>query len=730
VDSCAYNGIWVYPTAANNLTLKNSKLLNNGQYGLYVQDPAKLSLLSNCDISRNGYSGVYVQNNSVPLSVIGNTISNNAGHGLYVISRNDAQDTLLLIAGNKVRNNTLAGIYSSRAHVVDDSITGNRYAIGVVGQLSLTATTTANGNVYSGNIISGNTYEGTLLTEEAIFGKLGYSYPPGYSSKVIGVRGTAFVAGGTTLTIAPGSILKFPREYTGGAGGGDGRFRSDGILLSEGSTTSKIVFTSWKDDSYGGDTNLDSNATVPGNGNWDMIYLNGAGNNTSHILNTIIRFGGLSGNGNIYQVSNSAAIDSSFISYTANYAITLSNSSPNINANEIHHTLYGIYPSGSSNPVIYRNNFHDNTSYALYNGTTNTINAASNYWGAANGPLKTTGPSTGPTRSNIAGQGNRIVIASSGEVTWDPWLTTRSGILLGDVSENGTISAYDGALVLRHVVNIDTLKPSQQLAADVSADGTISAFDASYILRYVVGLVSGFPGLGKRSSEDLTSAYEFQLRAGSQNDQVELVLHLKGTAKIYSSEIHLTFDESRLTPVSATKMSLSNDMSVESNFANGSVHIAVAGTTPSESDGDFVRIVFRSSRQFRRLAESSIKITGFLLNEANLTSALSGNIAGSFNAIPTEFGLEQNYPNPFNPATTIEYQLPQPSSVSIIIYNVLGQEVRHLVSKDQAAGFYSISWDGKNSGGESVGTGMYLYRIRATAGGTDFTTVRKMLLLK
>lgn len=94
--------------------------------------------------------------------------------------------------------------------------------------------------------------------------------------------------------------------------------------------------------------------------------------------------------------------------------------------------------------------------------------------------------------------------------------------------------------------------------------------------------------------------------------------------------------------------------------------------------------------------------------------------------IPAEFSLRQNYPNPFNPETTIIYGLPTSADVSLIIYNILGQEVKRLVSAKKPAGYYKIIWDGRNNFGIKVGSGMYVYRI--TAG--DFVKTRKMMLIK
>ena len=93
---------------------------------------------------------------------------------------------------------------------------------------------------------------------------------------------------------------------------------------------------------------------------------------------------------------------------------------------------------------------------------------------------------------------------------------------------------------------------------------------------------------------------------------------------------------------------------------------------------------------------------------------------------PSTFQLQQNYPNPFNARTVIAYQLPQPAKTELSIYNTGGQLVRRLVAAAQPAGAHQAIWDGADEGGRTVGSGVYLYRLRA---GTH-QEVRRLLLLK
>ncbi|MFQ5633213.1 MAG: T9SS type A sorting domain-containing protein, partial [bacterium] len=95
-------------------------------------------------------------------------------------------------------------------------------------------------------------------------------------------------------------------------------------------------------------------------------------------------------------------------------------------------------------------------------------------------------------------------------------------------------------------------------------------------------------------------------------------------------------------------------------------------------------------------------------------------------ALPETFALLQNYPNPFNPSTNIRYQLPAQAQVKLVVYNILGQEVRRLVDEKKPPGYYTLIWDGRNRHGIPVPSGVYYYKI--TTG--DFSASKKMLLIK
>ncbi|PKL83101.1 MAG: hypothetical protein CVV24_06740 [Ignavibacteriae bacterium HGW-Ignavibacteriae-3] len=106
----------------------------------------------------------------------------------------------------------------------------------------------------------------------------------------------------------------------------------------------------------------------------------------------------------------------------------------------------------------------------------------------------------------------------------------------------------------------------------------------------------------------------------------------------------------------------------------------------------------------------------FILTSNSVTGVESNN-----NEIPVGYYLEQNYPNPFNPTTNISYSLPLAGNVVLKIYDIMGQEVKTLVSGFKEAGHYQITLDAG-----SFSSGVYLYRLQI---GT-FMTTKKFILMK
>lgn len=98
---------------------------------------------------------------------------------------------------------------------------------------------------------------------------------------------------------------------------------------------------------------------------------------------------------------------------------------------------------------------------------------------------------------------------------------------------------------------------------------------------------------------------------------------------------------------------------------------------------------------------------------------------------PTDYYLSQNFPNPFNPSTQFRFALPVSANVKITIYNLLGEVVKQLTSKDMNAGNHTVQWNADDISGNKVSSGIYFYELSANGvDGSRFNQVRKMMLLK
>jgi len=127
-------------------------------------------------------------------------------------------------------------------------------------------------------------------------------------------------------------------------------------------------------------------------------------------------------------------------------------------------------------------------------------------------------------------------------------------------------------------------------------------------------------------------------------------------------------------------------------------------TQNNPSSIDFIVHIFSNGHFF--WSDSFTIVTGIAENETNL---------------PIEYALKQNYPNPFNPITTIKYQIPKISFVTLKVYDVLGSEIATLVNEEKPIGNYTVEFDAT-----SLPSGVYFYRLQSG----DFVETKKMVLLR
>lgn len=128
---------------------------------------------------------------------------------------------------------------------------------------------------------------------------------------------------------------------------------------------------------------------------------------------------------------------------------------------------------------------------------------------------------------------------------------------------------------------------------------------------------------------------------------------------------------------------------------------------------------------YRITAVNDFGLESSYSDEVSLTITIVG-VDDAEGTRPDRFELFQNYPNPFNPSTTIRFGLPQMSRVRLVLYNVLGQQIRELVNGQRSAGFHTAVWDGRDERGMAVASGLYFYRLESEFG----AFIRRMTFLK
>jgi len=314
------------------------------------------------------------------------TLLNNSGYGLRL------DNGYAVLASSTVASNGAAGVYASAGKL---SFFDNIFANNGNEAVSITNPSVL-GN-HSGNIASGNDINGIYITGTVS------SNQTWQVDSIPYVPYRVTVGSGHVLEVSPGVVAKLYNTTS--------RFIVNGTLNAIGSSGSPIYFTSFKDDSVGGDTNNDATSTTPAAGDWHQIQVASGG--VANMEHVVVRYGGAYASpytySNIYNLGE-LNIASSTIS-NASYGIWQGSGTTTVEYTEIKNNSTGLYISSGATGAVSLNSFHDNASYGLRNTTATTINAENNFWGDATGPTHASNPS---------GIGDEV----SNNIDFDPWLTS------------------------------------------------------------------------------------------------------------------------------------------------------------------------------------------------------------------------------------------------------------------------------------------------------------------
>ena len=278
---------------------------------------------------------------------------------------------------------------------------------------------------------------------------------------------------------------------------------------------------------------------------------------------------------------------------------------------------------------------------------------------------------------------------------------------------------------------------SECLRGDVSGNGTISAYDASLILQFIVGLIDIFPADASPNSSTprnySISVPHLTITTGSR---INVPITINDASGVTSGGIALRYDPNVLRAVNVFTSDMLSGYYWESKIKRkGEVRIAFAG--PQTLSGESALFYI----EFEVLSNNDYGVSPLILDIAQLSENLNiTKVNGSITILPPESKLLQNYPNPFNPETWIPFQLNKDADVVIKIYNIRGDLVRILDLRHRSAGFYMMKgkaahWDGYSESGKRVASGVYFYQLQVreaipSIGAGNFSAVRKMTIIK
>jgi len=492
---------------------------------------------------------------------------------------------------------------------------------------------------------------------------------------------------GATVTLQPGLIVKSNSSAS---------IFIQRAFLAEGRTVqpeSLIVFTSYRDDFYGGDTNNDGNLNPPAAGDWNYITVDGTAIDPQvRFKNCVMRYGG---------------------SGTTTGVLRCVNSSPSVDSCLISANSVGISVEGASNPRVHECSFFGNTQFAINNtGASFCVDADSCWWGAASGPNDNSATADLCGLGLNAGLGDKV----SNNVDYTPFKV--SGLvnqLLGDVSLNGQVLAYDASLVMQSLVALYTLSPLQAQVADVDGDNNVTGLDASYILQWVAGIIKAFPALSNAAHPAAPGSTAALARSHGDAFAVALgtarrvggewlvPVTASGDAPIYSVELRL--EDGAAATLGTVDAADPSATLTAANVADGAGRVALVSATPIAA-GEVATLHFPATGDSwtpPRLAWARVNATTIAPAPPPVAAP-----SVSFVGLPS--------PNPAGERMQVRLGLARAEEgVSLRVLDVSGRVVRTVFDGALPAGERSFTWDLRDRSGSRVGPGLYFLDVRAGA---------------
>ncbi len=328
----------------------------------------------------------------------------------------------------------------------------------------------------------------------------------------------------------------------------------------------------------------------------------------------------------------------------------------------------------------------------------------------------------------------------------DQTVTVNNRTLLGDVNDDDVIDILDLLEVVDHILEIDLLSPDEFIRANIAPwtigapaptpDAVVNVQDLAVIQNIILTGVypSGEPA---ETPVSIIPLADGAVSGGKSLAKLEAGMDAKLTFHVTRTGIAVRLETA--VPVKGIQLEFADVTAPElieiTTLLGQGFYLSKPGELTvllyNQAGGSAVQPgeAIVANLPFDISDPGRAKVTNVVLADMNNQALKNVGVEISlFDApeLPTEFALEQNYPNPFNPTTNIRFSVPELANVRISIYNLLGQEIRTLLSDQVDRGTRIVEWNGKDNSGRSVPTGTYIYRMTADG----FSQANKMLLLK
>ncbi len=309
-------------------------------------------------------------------------------------------------------------------------------------------------------------------------------------------------------------------------------------------------------------------------------------------------------------------------------------------------------------------------------------------------------------------------VATGGMLASAPSLADLDGngdneIIIG--CDDGDIYVIDHLGQVRFTVSSGQMVRSSPAIGDLDGDDQLDIVFASkngkvYAVNAEGSVLSGWPFQAEGFIESSPAI------ADMDGDNLPEVIFGTAAEKLYILSGDGTLREQYPTPPTGAIYSSPH---VDDLDGDGDFEIAL-GTPSGLSIWDY-KLATNSHRPWPMFRGNSRR-TGYYAD--NITTVVSR--SSESQKLPKRYALDQNYPNPFNAETQIRFSLPEDVPVTLEIFNIVGQKVVGLARGQYAAGMHRVSWDGKDSAGALVASGIYFYRLQAEG----FRETRRMVLLR